>query len=685
VTEAEVRAELDRVLASRILSASDRQRRLLRYLVHNALAGTAAPKEYTIGVEVFDRGDDYDPRVDSTVRVSAAKLRDKLREYYLSDGKGAPLRIVLPKGTYLPVFEPAAAPCPEAETHSSLGQHEDLLRPNRRLWITSLAAGTFIAIAAFLAGKQSSRPVFPAVRALTFRQGTVSGARFIPGSEDILYSASWQGAPHQLFSVRAGVPESHSIGLTDAQILSVSPAGDVAILSKPIALNLFAYVGTIARSTVAGSPPRGMLPAAFEADWHPSTNQLLVTVPDGLGTRLEFPKGHLLYRRAVGSLRFPRFSPRGDLIAFADRPSAVRGDTRGSLCVVDLNGRVRQLTGEWSNISGLAWAKRGKEIWFSAAEHGFRNDLYAADLNGRVRVLWRNVGMLDLLDVSQNDNVLIANNDARTVVVASRIASQGEKDLSWLDGGFTRGISKDGEKLLIEESGEGAGENGAIFVRNVKGDAPLRLGTGFPVALSPDEAWVLAYRRDTSPPRPFVIPTGAGDAAWFHTEGIQFLEGGTWFADSRRVLLIGHKSGAPDRSYAFDIFENRLQALTAEDEWGHLLSPDNSEILLDHPRGVLLDVRTGNRVVTRGLSADMHLLGWTDQPDSVWVQEGDLPARISRLNLSTGVTTPWKQVGPTDLSGAVTIAWLVITPDGQAYAYSYFKVLSRLYLLTGLS
>src|SRR5437868_10736401 len=106
-----VRAELDSILASPSFASPERLRRFLRYLVEKALLGKAGElKEYAIGLDVFDRDSGYDPRVDSTVRVHAGKVRDRLREYYLSAGKESPVRIEIPKGTFVPVFAFPAAP-----------------------------------------------------------------------------------------------------------------------------------------------------------------------------------------------------------------------------------------------------------------------------------------------------------------------------------------------------------------------------------------------------------------------------------------------------------------------------------------------------------------------------------------------------------------------------------------------
>lgn len=109
-----MRAELERVLASRNFASAERQRRMLRYIVEKTLAGQADQlKEYSVGVDVFDRDASYDPRLDSIVRVEAGRLRSRLDEYYNGDGVTSPIRITLPRGGYVPQFEPRP-PAPPA-------------------------------------------------------------------------------------------------------------------------------------------------------------------------------------------------------------------------------------------------------------------------------------------------------------------------------------------------------------------------------------------------------------------------------------------------------------------------------------------------------------------------------------------------------------------------------------------
>ena len=111
--EKAIRGQLDRILNSGPFLHSRRRQRFLEYLVNETLAGRGDRlKGYSLGVEVFDRPETFDPVTDPLVRIEAARLREKLREYYDTDGRDDPVRIELLKGTYTPhiAFRQAAAP-----------------------------------------------------------------------------------------------------------------------------------------------------------------------------------------------------------------------------------------------------------------------------------------------------------------------------------------------------------------------------------------------------------------------------------------------------------------------------------------------------------------------------------------------------------------------------------------------
>jgi serine/threonine-protein kinase len=116
-----IRAQLDRILRNRTFSQSERMRRFLCFAVEHCLSGRPEQlKEYLIGVEVFDKKPDYDPRLDPIVRVEARRLRAKLKEYYENDGGQDEIVIDFPKGSYAPQFRERRAPAPAAQVEQRM-------------------------------------------------------------------------------------------------------------------------------------------------------------------------------------------------------------------------------------------------------------------------------------------------------------------------------------------------------------------------------------------------------------------------------------------------------------------------------------------------------------------------------------------------------------------------------------
>lgn len=94
--------QIDRLASSHALHGSESLCKLLRYLAKHAVEHPGTPiKEFQIATEVFGRSADFDPQLDSMVRVQAGRLRSKLTEYYSSDGVEDPIIVEIPKGTYL--------------------------------------------------------------------------------------------------------------------------------------------------------------------------------------------------------------------------------------------------------------------------------------------------------------------------------------------------------------------------------------------------------------------------------------------------------------------------------------------------------------------------------------------------------------------------------------------------------
>lgn len=164
---AEQRAELNAVLASRGFVRAPALAHLLTYLCERLFRGESSLiKEYSIGVEVFRRGSQFDPETDSIVRVEANRLRRHLADYYGSDGAAHALQIAIPIGQYVPCFEHhdkhVSKPGPGPDRPRGLRQaFARGKQPSRAFWIGSaLAVVLVLAWAGFHMRKK--QPLSPA-------------------------------------------------------------------------------------------------------------------------------------------------------------------------------------------------------------------------------------------------------------------------------------------------------------------------------------------------------------------------------------------------------------------------------------------------------------------------------------------------------------------------------------------
>ncbi|MBZ5489562.1 MAG: hypothetical protein LAO76_01360 [Acidobacteriia bacterium] len=114
---------LDKITQSKCFRQSEFLKRLLRFLVVKVVRSQEHQiKEYSLGTEVFQRKESFDPRSDTIVRVQVHRLRVKLEKYYKTEGAHDPIRFEIPKGSYVPVIvhrEPIDLPCKAASSRSS--------------------------------------------------------------------------------------------------------------------------------------------------------------------------------------------------------------------------------------------------------------------------------------------------------------------------------------------------------------------------------------------------------------------------------------------------------------------------------------------------------------------------------------------------------------------------------------
>ena len=555
-----------------------------------------------------------------------------------------------------------------------------------------LAAAAVLAIASALIGafvaNRSADGIEPVFRQLTFRHGSLRGARLATDGQTVVYSAAWIGSPLQVYVLRPESPQSGSIGLSDAGVFSVSSKGELAV-ALGCRLNWGECTGTLARVPISGGVPRELVKDVHVADWSRDGESMAVVSFAGGRYRLEYPLGKVLYE-PPGWITYARLSPRGDRIAFLDHPRL--GDLGGSVALIDMAGQKVTLSSGWKSLQGLAWA--GNEIWFTGSRtgRGGSSALYAVSLTGRERTVFASPGTLKLNDIAPSGHVLITRGTTRGGIVG--LAPDGTKDreLSWFDYSTVADLSRDGNTLLFYEWGEGVKAQPTVFIRRMDGSDAVRLGEGRPLALSRDAQWALAIQGE-GPGELVLLPTRTGEVRRLPRGAIaEYLDWAVFSPDGRRVYFAAREGSDVNRTYVQDLDVGEPRPVTSDGFVGQLLSPDGRTLATIDRYGEYylypLDGVTPPRPIPGYLDGDV-LLQWSGDGHSLYIREaGNLALRIHRLDLTSGDRTFWKELVPPDPTVLIDIGsdpgQVRLTGDGRSYAYTYWTFEGELYLAQGL-
>jgi Tol biopolymer transport system component len=554
------------------------------------------------------------------------------------------------------------------------------LRP-RMSWL----AGALALLCGVLLVERIRRPGPPSFRQVTFRHGTIPSARFAPEGRAILCGAAWDGGPLEIFTVRPESPESRPLGVKGAGLLAISPFGDVAISLGRRFVGGFLYTGTLGSVPLAGGAPREILEDVEEADWGPDGRELAVVRTVGGRDRLEFPIGQVIYETS-GYISHIRVSPAGGRIAFIDH--AVRLDNAGSVCVIDRDGRRQELSSGWSSAEGLAWAPKGREIWFTATRVGASRALFAVTPAGHQRLVWRVPGRLTLQDISPEGRVLLTHDSRGKGIIGLTPELSKGRDLSWFDWSRSMDLSPDGRLVLFDETGEGGGEEYSVYLRGTDGSPAVRLGDGIAQALSPDGRWALCIITHSSPQQLKILPTGPGQPRIVTHDRINHVSA-SWLPDGRRIVFVGNSPGAGPRLYVQDLEEGPARPISAEGVsiFGNSVRPDGRFVAAAGPgrRIALYPLEGGTPRPLPGVLEGESPVRWSPDGRSLFVwRPGELPAMVTRVEIATGRRTPVREILPADPAGVLSISPVLLSEDGKTCVYTYFRILSDLYVVEGL-
>ena len=559
-----------------------------------------------------------------------------------------------------------------------------LSRPARR-WRGGLLVGAAVGVLGLLVGYLGGRSTVPepagdvVFRQMTFRRGTLFTARFAPDGESLLYGAAWDGAPLEVYSVRADNRVATSLGFPGADVLSVSSLGDLALsLGRRYTIG-FESTGTLARVPLGGGGPREILEDVEDADWAPDGQSLAVARNEGGLWRLEYPVEQVLFETG-GWISHVRVSPDGERVAFLDHEN--RGDNNARVMVVNTTGESTVLSPRAQN--GIAWSPSGDEVVFARA-----GSLRAASLSGETRVVLQAMGDVALRDVASDGRVLLTSSMWQREIFGRAPGEDNERSLSWLDWSFPTYLSDDGTTLLIEEQNMVTDGNYALFMRKTDGSPAVRIGDGRAFALSPDGEWVLTSRLADGRRDLVLLPTGPGQARVVGALDV-VPSGGDYLPDGERIVLAAHEPGKGTRLYVGELSDGGLRPISPEGVtayFSRMVSPDGTYAFATAPNRTITLYPTGDgepRIVPRTSREDLPV-GWDRDGQHLFVQHGaGRPAVVERVSIDTGDREPWLELSPPDPAGVTVVGPIRMSLDGQAYAYSYRRVLDELYMVEGL-
>ncbi len=192
-------------------------------------------------------------------------------------------------------------------------------------------------------------------------------------------------------------------------------------------------------------------------------------------------------------------------------------------------------------------------------------------------------------------------------------------------------------------------------------------------------------------PKPELVPTGAGQARPLDWGGLKPGQWAQWMPDGSGIMIAGRMTDGTERIFLAPLDGAAPRPVTPEGTSVGLpyqsVSPDSAWLATTSQERsvVLFPLAGGDPREVAGTEPGEVPIQWTADSKGLYVYDvGTLPAQIFRVNLATGARELVQSLLPTDASGVFNIDLIMLTTDGQSYAYSYRRMLTRLYTVSGI-
>jgi len=559
------------------------------------------------------------------------------------------------------------------------------VRRRRKVAIAAVVAGGTAAlwVALWLLAPRFKAEGALVIQQLTWRNGNALSARFAPDGQTVVYGASWEGRPRELYVTMPDSRESRRLGI-EGEVLGVSPKGEMAVALTPIYNgSVMLNGGVLGRAHLAGGAPHAVAEGVRHADWAPNAADLAVVRVAGPENLLEYPQGRVLVR-SPGHLASPRVSPDGSRVAYLSYTGLTW--IHGHVEVVDRLGSVTALTEELYRPRGIAWSARTNEIWFDYSDSRGATALEAVTPDGRRR---RMVARLRewgrLLDIAPDGRVLFSLERHRIRAFARGPGTNAEEDRSWLDGTNLSDISMDGKQLLLAECAAAGGPICTTYMRGMDGSPAVRIDAGYGERLSPDGRWATVWMADGS--RVKVVPLGAGDALDFPNPDLVESRPAVWLPDSTGFVFAGVSRRDLQNRFYLQRLRGSRDELNIEAANNYVLSPDGASLLVKRipGGGEIVDWRSRVKRPVSGLAGSDMVIAWTSEGVFVTRDNHAVPRVVDILDPATGRRLPWRVLAPPGgTAGVIPYSFDVIVRNRDTYAYAFNQTFSDIELITGL-
>ena len=542
-------------------------------------------------------------------------------------------------------------------------------------WMMPVALGAMVVGAGLGAGVwalTTRRPGPPSFRRLTFQRGNILRARFGPGGTNVVAGAALDGQTPGLYRINLEDGEVRDLGIPGADILSVSPTGELAVLVKDRFQTSTFGSGTLALVTPGQGAPRLMLDEVTGADWDHAGRELAVTrrLQEGAFV-LEYPLGRELYRSAR-PIASPRFSPDGKDLAFMGTAPLFTLFLR-----TGGDGQVRILADHLqASDPFIAWLPDGKELLLAGnTQPDWMPPLLAVDREGRTRALARFPLRALVHDVAPDGQVLFEREFFRLDLIWQGPRPDQEQDLSWLDGSQVAALDGVRSRVLFTEIFEAVGQRPVAYLRDLAQPTPGRLGPGTAQDLSADGLWALVLA-DVGGPRLRLYPTGKGvprdlDLPGWTPLSARFRPG------HQELLILAQRSRGETSLVSLDLATGGVRSLYRGEVMGQAPAPDGHAVALAMASGevLILQPDQGQARPAGLLGTGTELLGWTaDGRDLLVVETGHWPLEIERLQPGAGTRRTLRVLAFRDNRAPARVDRVRMSPDGRVFACSLLRV-----------